>query len=72
MTLAAPKKAKEAPAKRRKSGPTQPEGERTAKQKLLRLAPPHLATLARLAARWGVSESAAVARAVEEALSALR
>ncbi len=68
----ATRKAPKAPApKRRKtSGPTQPEASREAKQKLLRLTPPQLAALSRLAGLWGTTESAAVARAVAAALAA--
>lgn len=55
--------------RRRSSGPTQPEAERVAKQKLLRLTPAQLVALTQLAARWHLSESEAAARAVAEALA---
>ncbi|RYE88404.1 MAG: hypothetical protein EOO75_13310 [Myxococcales bacterium] len=54
-----------------RSGPNIPEEQRgeTGRQKKLRWSDDQIAALARLATRWGVSESAAAARAVEEALA---
>jgi hypothetical protein len=57
------------PLRRKASGPTQPEAQRERKQKLLRLTPEEQAQLARLAARWGLSESQTVARAIAEVLA---
>ena len=62
-----PKKG-EPPKRKKASGPTQPEDERTAKQKKLRWTDKQSAALAQLAARWGLTESEAAARAVAEAL----
>lgn len=52
-----------------RSGPTVPEHKRARQKKTLRLLPTESEALATLAARWGITESAAVARAVEEALA---
>lgn len=52
-----------------RSGPTQPEEKRERGKKTLRLSDEESAELAQLAARWGTTESAAVARAVREALA---
>ena len=60
----------EPPGRRKVSGPNIPEAQRGehGQQKKLRWSAEQIAALAQLAARWGVSESAAAARAVEEAL----
>lgn len=51
-----------------RSGPSQPEEKRLRKNFVVRLSPEERAALAQLAARWGVSQGAAVVRAVTEAL----
>ena len=54
-----------------RSGPNIPEDQRgeTGRQKKLRWSDNQIAALGRLAAQWGLTESAAAARAVEEALA---
>jgi hypothetical protein len=56
--------------KNARSGPPSPEERLTSKQVNARLPPPSLAALDALVARWGLSRSAAVARAVLVALAA--
>jgi hypothetical protein len=53
-----------------RSGPSSPEERRTSKRVAYRLSPEAIATIDSLAARWGVSRSAAVARALAAALAA--
>lgn len=55
--------------KNARSGPTTPEELRRVGQKKLRWSAEQATRLAQLAARWGVSESEAAARAVDEALA---
>lgn len=65
-------KAAQEPKKRRTaSGTNIPEAQRGefGQQKKLRWSAEQIEALAQLAARWGLSESAAAARAVEEALT---
>jgi hypothetical protein len=52
---------------KRRGGPPSPESRLTSKVVAVRLAPPVRAALDALAARWGLSRSAAVARLVTEA-----
>lgn len=52
-----------------RSGPQTAEPLRGMKQKKLRWTDEQIAALGELAARWGVTQSAAAARAVEEALA---
>lgn len=52
----------------RRSGPTPPEHLRRTQQVKLRLTGEQRRSLEELAARWGVTVSAAVLRAVQEAL----
>lgn len=52
-----------------RSGPTVPEHKRERQKKTLRLLPAESEALAQLAARWGVTESEAAARAILEALA---
>lgn len=52
-----------------RSGPSQLEEDRVRKNFVVRLSPEERAALAQLAARWGVSQGAAVVRAVAEALA---
>lgn len=54
--------------KNARSGPTVPEHKRERQKKTLRLLPVEAEQLAQLAARWGLTESEAAARAVAEAL----
>jgi len=53
-----------------RSGPSIPEDRRTAKRVSYRLAPAALVALDALAARWGLSRSATVARVLLAALAA--
>lgn len=65
-------KTQRQPEKPRKaSGPNIPEAQRGehGQQKKLRWSADQIAALAQLAARWGLTESAAAARAVKEALA---
>lgn len=50
-----------------RSGPTQPEDERERRGVLIRLSPDELAVLDAVAARWGLTRSAAVVRLAREA-----
>jgi hypothetical protein len=52
-----------------RSGPSSPEERRTSKRVAYRLSPEAIATIDTLASRWGVSRSAAVARALAAALA---
>lgn len=52
-----------------RSGPSQPEEKRLRKNFPVRMSPEERDALAQLAARWGVSQGAAVVRAVSEALA---
>lgn len=67
---AKPKKG-EPPSRRKVSGPNIPEAQRGAhgQQKKLRWSAEQIGALAQLAARWGLTESEAAARAVAEALA---
>jgi len=52
-----------------RSGPSQPEEKRARKNFAVRLSPEERDALAQLAGRWGVSQGAAIVRAVSEALA---
>lgn len=68
--MVAPIKHGKRTGKNARSGPPSPEERLTSKRVSYRIPPEAIAALDALAARWGLSRSAAVARAVTAALAA--